>query len=329
MLRALVLSTVLAGTAWAAPPCTPTGNAKIELPDEVELRGLIDWASVALCKTIVATPNRLYRRVATANRPQGAVGAAEREKFFRQALGAAGFEVRGDPVWTVGEAKVPVKSGVRPSCRAPAPTEKLPRVPLGMVDLNELAEWYEVTFCKPLALPAHSGNRQVAIFAPPGTITAKEADEAVRKALAAGGFTVEEAPALVIGATGEALPVRPEAKPIDFGNRLRCDGNRCTIARSLYNEILVDSSRMATEARIVPALKEGVVQGIKLFAIRPNSVLARLGLQNGDLVRSVNGISLATPDQALAAYARLREASHFTIELERRGAPLTIDVRIE
>ncbi len=332
MRRAVVLTAVLASSAWAAPPensCSPTGNAKIELPDEVELRALIDWASTALCKTIVATPNRLYRKIATANRPQGAVGAAEREKFFRQALGASGFEVRGESIWTIADAKAPVRKGERPSCHAPAPTEKLAHMPVGMVDVMGLADWYETTFCKRLAFPAHSSFRQVALYSPPGTITAKQADEAVRAALLAGGFSVDDERALVIGATGEGPPPRPEPKPIDFANRLRCDGNRCTIARSLFTEILLDTTRLATSARFVPSVKDGAIQGLKLFAIRPDSFFARLGFQNGDLLRTVNGMPMATPEQALAAYAKLHETTHFTVEIERRDAKQNLEIVIE
>ena len=86
---------------------------------------------------------------------------------------------------------------------------------------------------------------------------------------------------------------------------------------------------LATQARVVPAFREGKPQGFKMFAIRPHSLFAKLGLQNGDIIRRVNGQSLTTPQTALEAFESLRETKHIELDLERGGAPLkkTYDVR--
>ncbi|MFP2932029.1 hypothetical protein ACLESO_44070 [Pyxidicoccus sp. 3LG] len=86
---------------------------------------------------------------------------------------------------------------------------------------------------------------------------------------------------------------------------------------------------LSHQVRIVPAFREGQSQGLKLFAIRPGSLIAKLGLQNGDVVQRVNGQSLKTPEGALAAYENLREARHIELDLERGGAPVrkVYDVR--
>ncbi|WP_164021365.1 PDZ domain-containing protein [Pyxidicoccus trucidator] len=86
---------------------------------------------------------------------------------------------------------------------------------------------------------------------------------------------------------------------------------------------------LAGQARIVPMFREGQPQGFKLFAIRPGSLAALLGLQNGDVLQRVNGQSLKTPEGALAAYESLRETRHIELDLERGGVPVrkTYDVR--
>lgn len=104
---------------------------------------------------------------------------------------------------------------------------------------------------------------------------------------------------------------------------LRCQGSRCTMRRSTVDEILARSELLARSGRIVPVFKEGKAQGFKLFAIRPGSLLALLGLRNGDELRDINGFELSTPERALAAYASLRSASELRVSLVRSGAPLT------
>jgi general secretion pathway protein C len=49
---------------------------------------------------------------------------------------------------------------------------------------------------------------------------------------------------------------------------------------------------IAMQARIVPAFKGGVAVGFKLFSIRPDSIYGKAGLQNGDIVTSINGYDL-------------------------------------
>lgn len=84
----------------------------------------------------------------------------------------------------------------------------------------------------------------------------------------------------------------------------------------------------ATQARIVPAFENGVAVGFKLFSIRLDSTYSQLGLKNGDVVTHVNGLALNTPEAALELYGRLRQASHFVIDLKRDGKPMQLKVEV-
>ena len=53
---------------------------------------------------------------------------------------------------------------------------------------------------------------------------------------------------------------------------------------------------VAQSARVVPTLRDGKLIGVKLYAIRPGSPLAAIGLENGDTLRAINDIPLTTPD---------------------------------
>lgn len=97
----------------------------------------------------------------------------------------------------------------------------------------------------------------------------------------------------------------------------------------VIDKLLSNTSHLATGARIIPAMKEGKATGFKLYGIRPGGAYALLGMQNGDILKTINGYSLDSPDKALEAYAQIRSAPHYTVAIERRGTPLTIEYEVK
>jgi len=100
------------------------------------------------------------------------------------------------------------------------------------------------------------------------------------------------------------------------------------IRRSALNRILGNTTLLARSARIVPSVRNGKPNGFKLYAIRPGSLYSLLGMFNGDTINAINGHSITTPDKALEVYTKLRNASHLSIEFNRRGKPITHDYTI-
>ena len=80
--------------------------------------------------------------------------------------------------------------------------------------------------------------------------------------------------------------------------------------------------------RVVPALTDGKPSGVKLYAIRPGSPLAAIGLENGDTVRAINDIPLTSPESALEIYRPLKEPDHFDLDIVRKGERVRILVLV-
>ncbi len=99
----------------------------------------------------------------------------------------------------------------------------------------------------------------------------------------------------------------------------RTGDNEYTIAQEALDGTMSNLNEIATQARIVPAFEDGEAQGFKLFSIRPGSVYAEIGIQNGDVVRSINGFEINSPDRALEVYQRLRDSQRVEVEIVRRG----------
>ena len=85
---------------------------------------------------------------------------------------------------------------------------------------------------------------------------------------------------------------------------------------------------VARAARVVPTLRDGQFIGVKLYAIRPGSPLAAIGLENGDTVRAINDVPLTTPDLALEVYRTHRDPDHYDLDIERRGQRVRILVLV-
>jgi general secretion pathway protein C len=101
------------------------------------------------------------------------------------------------------------------------------------------------------------------------------------------------------------------------------------IERSLVDQVLENQGELMKSARIVPEKEGDKVVGIRLFGVRPDSLLGTLGLENGDRLQSINGFEMSDPQKALEAYARLRSADKLTVTVNRRGKPMTIDFSIK
>ena len=105
--------------------------------------------------------------------------------------------------------------------------------------------------------------------------------------------------------------------------------NDYEIPREEITKTLSNLNDVAMQARIVPAFKDGVATGFKLFSIRPDSIYTKIGIQNGDVIKRINGLDMNSPEKALEIYSKLKDSARIDIEVERNGAAVrkTYNVR--
>lgn len=117
---------------------------------------------------------------------------------------------------------------------------------------------------------------------------------------------------------------------VALGNGIKATSeNEYEVPRAEIDKTLANLNDVAMQARIVPAFKDGVAQGFKLFSIRPDSIYTKIGIQNGDVLKRINGYDLNSPEKALEVYSKLKESARIDIEIERNGASVrkTYNVR--
>ena len=129
-------------------------------------------------------------------------------------------------------------------------------------------------------------------------------------------------------------PPQPEVADGDdlqsqIDNGIKSTGdNQFEIDKALVDKIVQNPMAVAKGARVIPAMQNGKPMGFKLYAIRPGSVFAKLGLANGDTLESINGFVLDSAEKALEVYTKLREATSLEVDIQRRGKPVTLKYTI-
>jgi general secretion pathway protein C len=131
-----------------------------------------------------------------------------------------------------------------------------------------------------------------------------------------------------------AEPQKPAGEVDDLqaaidGGIKKLDDNTFEISKDLVAKVTENPMAFMKGARVVPAMKNGKPEGIKLYAIRPSSPYAKLGLTNGDTLTAVNGLEITTAEKGLEIYQKLRSSTNLEVEVIRRGKPVTLKYSIK
>ncbi len=100
------------------------------------------------------------------------------------------------------------------------------------------------------------------------------------------------------------------------------------VSRQEFDSATNNLGTLLTQARIVPNLSNGEIDGYKVFAIKRGSLYEKIGLQNGDVIKNINGINISSPEKALQLFQDLRNESAFAVELTRNGQPMALNYSI-
>lgn len=88
-------------------------------------------------------------------------------------------------------------------------------------------------------------------------------------------------------------------------------------------------SELFTQVRAVPyAPQGGVTEGFRLFSIKPDSLIERIGLKNGDIVQRVNGVEITDPSTAFTLLQDMQGRSQIRVDVLRNKQPTTLSYEI-
>ncbi len=81
-----------------------------------------------------------------------------------------------------------------------------------------------------------------------------------------------------------------------------------------------------SQARILPKYDGGEMVGIELTKIKPDSFYEKVGLQDGDVVKSLNGIKIDSPSASKELLGVFTKSSEIVAEVERAGQTQQLNV---
>ncbi len=119
--------------------------------------------------------------------------------------------------------------------------------------------------------------------------------------------------------TGRRASVRPRPPAAGSDTIRKVADDKWVIDAREVEKATTDMNRLMTQIRVVPNFKDGQADGFKVFAIRPGSLFSKIGLQNGDVIKRINGLELQGPEEAFEAYQRLKDETSIQIDLVRRN----------
>jgi general secretion pathway protein C len=98
------------------------------------------------------------------------------------------------------------------------------------------------------------------------------------------------------------------------------DAQRGSIAQRIEQLSKASGGRttagLYSQARIVPEWSEGEMVGVRLNQVKPGSLYEKIGIESGDVITTLNGISIDSPQASSRLLTEFTQAEEFTIELQ-------------
>jgi general secretion pathway protein C len=108
-----------------------------------------------------------------------------------------------------------------------------------------------------------------------------------------------------------------------IGNKTEVDARyRDRMLKEELPNILMQASSEAV-------LEGGEIKGFRLFQFEPNSIFAKLGIKEGDVVKEINGVPLNNVARTIQFLNGLRSEPNVSVTIERNGAPVSLDLNVK
>lgn len=128
------------------------------------------------------------------------------------------------------------------------------------------------------------------------------------------------------------LPARaspPQQRPGPGAGTAEPITQQITVSSQLLEEAMEDPEKVVKSVRLRPHFTNGQIDGVSLTGLRPNSLLRKLGLRNGDVVTMVNGESVRTVEDTVSLFNQIEEGSEPQVQIKRRGRDQIIEYLME
>ena len=104
---------------------------------------------------------------------------------------------------------------------------------------------------------------------------------------------------------------------------------RTVLDRREVEQAMGDLPKLLMQARAVPYLVNGAINGFRLDYVAPSSFYEKIGLKYGDVLQQVNGVEIRDPGTMLTLFQQLRNERSVKLDVLRNNqrTAMTFDIR--
>ena len=96
------------------------------------------------------------------------------------------------------------------------------------------------------------------------------------------------------------------------------------VSRAEVQQTMENPAQFFSQMRALPHFVNGKTDGFAISQVAPGSVFDQLGLQNGDLLTSIDGQPVTNPMQAMSLIQAVKTASAIDLTVNRGGTPTSV-----
>ena len=96
------------------------------------------------------------------------------------------------------------------------------------------------------------------------------------------------------------------------------------VSRAEVQQTMENPAQFFSQMRALPHFVNGKTDGFSISQVAPGSVFQQLGLQDGDLLTSIDGQPVTNPMQAMSLIEAVKTASAIDLTVNRGGTPTSV-----
>jgi len=95
--------------------------------------------------------------------------------------------------------------------------------------------------------------------------------------------------------------------------------NVIKVKKADIDDAFKNMGEILAQVRIRPYFSSGKPDGFMVSRIKPESIFQKMGMQNGDIIQSVNDQPIKSPDDMMKLYKGLKSGSEIMLNIKRKG----------
>jgi general secretion pathway protein C len=184
------------------------------------------------------------------------------------------------------------------------------------------------SFRETFALVLKNSSHEERVFRLGDTVFSTGALVSVKKDVAeilVGGKRVK---ILTPNAIAEAGASQSAAQPAAGGLAASTGAGNYVVDQRALNAALDNIGQAMTDARLLPSVKDGKVEGFRASEVKPQGIFGTIGIKNGDVLLRINDFPIDSPEKAIQSFASLKGQSRIKLDMVRDGQPTTFNYDI-